>query len=161
MATKNWKCLRIFAESFEEMNRVNVDILRLMKELKPEHVETYFFNRYFNSKKKEFFINLGLVNNDKKATDDLDNLLKNHKVTVKSYDCEMWEVNGFPIDFIKCVSCEIFEKIRESFGDKPLTRDQLFYLLHFVMNQLGWGYERELDLYTTLAQNIEAKLKKS
>ena len=101
------------------------------------------------------------LNIDKKATDDLDNLLKNHKVNMKPYDCEMWEVNGFPIDFIKCVSCEIFEKIMESFGGKPLTRDQLFYLLHFVMNQLGWGYEQELDLYTTLAQNIEAQLKKS
>lgn len=161
MATKTWKCLRIFAGSFEELNRVNVDIIRLMKELKPEHVETYFFNRYSDGKKNEYFINLGLVNSDKKATDDLDNVLKDRKVDVKPYDCEMWEVNGFPIDFIKCLSCEIFEKIREGFGDKPLTHEQMFYLLHFVMNQLGLGYEQELELYAALARNIEGKLKKS
>ena len=124
-------------------------------------MELYFFNRYSDSNKNEHFINLGLVNSDKKATDDLDKILKEQNVNVKPYDCEMREVNGFPIDFIKCISCELYEKIIEGFGDKPLTLEQLYYLLHFLMNQLGSGYEQELELYKSLARDIEEKLKKS
>ncbi len=161
MSSKNWKCLRIFTEAFEDLNKVNENIVVLMKNLKPKHVELYFFNRYTNSKKNEYFINLGLVNSDEKATDDLDKLLKKQNVRVESYDCEMWEVDGFPIDFIKCVSCELYEKIRELFPDKPPTLTQLGYLLHFLMNQLGLGYENELTIYKNLERKIEEQLEKS
>jgi hypothetical protein len=161
MSSKTWKCLRIFSKSFEDLNKVTENIIVLMRKLKPKHVELYFFNRYANSKKDEYFINLGLINSDKKATDELDKLLKERDIHVKPYDCEIWEVNGFPIDFIKCVSCELYEKIREHFEDKPLTLDQLFYLTHFLMNQLNLGYENELKLYNSLARSIQEKLRKN
>lgn len=78
---------------------------------------------------------------------------------MKPYDCEMWEVDGFPIDFIKCVSCELYEKIREGFPDKSPTLTQLGYLLHFLMNQLGLGYKNELKLYKNLKRKTEEQLK--
>ena len=161
MSSKNWKCLRIFAKSFEELNKAYNDIVLLMKKLKPKHVELYFFNKYSNSNKKQYFINLGLVNSDKKATDDLDKLLKERNVHMKPYDCEMWEVDGFSIDFIKCISCELYEKIMEYFPDKPPTLNQLGYLVHFLMNQLSLGYENEFELYKNLERSIEKELKKA
>ena len=151
MSSKKWDCLEVYAESFEALNSVNEEIVVLLKQLKNgKHLELYFFNRYSNSGKNEHFLKVGLVSGDEKALSDLDVLLKKRNVRVKHYDCELWEVDGFPIDFIKCISCELYEKIREGFPDKPLTLNQLGYLLHFLMNQLGVGYENELELYKNL-----------
>jgi len=162
MSPRKWDCLEIYAESLEQLNKLSRELVNLMKQLKKDtHLELYFFNRYTNAKKNEYFIKLGLVNSDEKVLSDLDNLLKKHKVRTKPYACEMWEVNGFPIDFIKCISCELFEKIKEGFEGKPLTIEQLCYLLHFLMNQLGLGYENELSLYKSLEQTIERQLKES
>ena len=163
MSSKNWKCFQIHTKSRNQLNILTRDLVELMKQLrKKKQLERYFFNRYTNDRKSEFFIKLGLVNSDKKVQSKLNNLLKKHSVLKSEpYDCEMWEVNGVPIDFIKCISCELFEKTKEAFKEKPLTLNQLGYLLHFLMNQLGLGYENELELYKSLEQSIEKQLKES
>jgi hypothetical protein len=158
MSEKKWKCMEIHAESFEQLDKLTHEIVVMMKQLKGKHLQLYFFNRYTNKKKNEYFIKLGLVNSDGKALSDLDDLLKGHKARKVPYDCEMREVDGIPIDFIKCVSCELFETTKEAFKEKP-TLNQLGYLLHFFMNQLALGYENELRLYKSLEQTIERELK--
>ena len=161
MSQRTWKCLNIYADSFEQLNKFNVELVNIMIELKNgKHLELYFFNRYTNAKKNEYYIKFGLVNGDKKTLSDLNNLLNKHQVRKEPYSCEMWEIDGLPIDFIKCISCELFEKLREMTKEKTLTMKQLFYILHFLMNQIGLGYENELALYKSLEQNIEEQLKK-
>ena len=162
MASKKWECLEIHAQSSKQRDRLIFDMVRLMKQLKREtHLESYFFNRYSDPSKKIYFIKLGLVNSDKKAQSELNNLLEKHGVLegIKPYDCEMWEVDGVPIDEIKCISCELFEKIKDRFGEK-ITVEQAFYLLHFLMNQLGYSYKEEYRLYKTLEENIRRRLEK-
>ena len=154
--------MNIYADSSERLNKLNDELVNLMKQLKNgNHLELYFFNRYTNAKKNEYFIKFGLVNGDKKTLSDLDDLLNKHKVRKEPYNCEMWEVDGLPIDFIKCMSCELFEKIRELTKEKPLTMNQLGDLLHFLMNQISLGYENELALYKSLERCIEEQLKKT
>jgi len=77
---------------------------------------------------------------------------------VKHYNCELWGVGGVPIDKIMCISCLLFEIINDSF-DERITIQQSFYLLHFLMNQLDFSYNEELQLYTTLAINIEETIR--
>jgi len=159
MSEEKWKCMDIHAESYEQLNLLVTEIAGLMKQSKKEgHLQRYFFNKYTNEKKKEYFLKVGLVNSNEKTLFDLDKLSKQHQVRVVPYDCEMWEVDGVPIDSIKCVSCELFETTTEAFQKKP-TLNQLGYLLHFLMNQLGLGYENELKLYKSLEQCIEQQLK--
>ena len=162
MSSETWKCLEIYAKSFEERNDLIRDIVTLMRRLKQEtHVESYFFNRYSNPRENAFFIKFGSVNADETAQSELDDLLKKHSAIKdkKPYDCEMWKVDGVPIDEIKCISCELHEKIWDGFKDKP-TIKQAFYLLHFLMNQLGYSYVEEYRLYKTLEENIKQQLEK-
>jgi hypothetical protein len=158
----SWACFNMYADTLEQLNKLNGALLGLMTKMKRDkHVELYFFNRYTNSEKKQFHIKFGLVNGDEIALSKLDDLAKELEVRKEPYDCEMWEVDGIPIDFIKCISCELFEKIRELTKGKPPTLDQLYFLLHFLMNQIGLGYENELKLYKSLEQAIEKQLKES
>jgi hypothetical protein len=158
----DWICCNIYADSLEQLNNLNRSLLTLMTKMKKDkHLELYFFNRYTNPEKKQYHLKLGLVNGDKTALYRLDSLVNDHKVRKEPYACEMWEVDGISIDFIKCIACEIFEKIRECNKDKPLTINQLAYLLHFLMNQMEFGYENELVLYKSLVASIEKQLKKS
>jgi hypothetical protein len=162
MSQKKWICSNTYADSFEQLNKFTGELVSLMKQLKNgNHLELYFFNRYTNPKKNEYYIKFGLVNGNEKALTELDNLLNKHKVRKEQYECDLREVDGLPIDFIKCMSCELFEKIRELTKGKPLTMNQLGYLLHFLMNQISLGYENELALYKSLEQSIKQQLKKS
>lgn len=123
-----------------------------------KHLEHFFFNRYDVDKKKEYHVRLGLVNGDKEVQSKLNDLCKKHSVTKFIPDeCEMWKVDGIPIDEIKCMSCELFEKVRVNFKEK-LTQDQIAYLLHFLVNQLGLSYEDELDLHKRMEKIIEKRL---
>ncbi len=162
MSSKEWECIEINTKSLEQQNNLIRDIVALTRRLKKEkHVESYFFNRYANSRKDVFFIKFGSVNSDKKAQSKLDELLKNHSAitNIKPYDCEMWKVDGVPIDEIKCISCELHEKIWDDFKDKP-TIKQAFYLLHFLMNQLGFSRDEEYKLYEALLECTRLELKK-
>jgi hypothetical protein len=162
MSSKKWKCLEIHSKSSEERNNLVRDIVELMRQMKKEkHVESYFFNRYSNPKENAFFIKFGLVNADGKAESNVDGILKKNSSIkdIKPYDCEMWKVDDIPIDEIKCIACELHEMIWDGFKDKP-TIEQAFYLLHFLMNQLGYSYAEEYRLYKTLEVNIGKKLGK-
>ena len=158
----SWECLEIHAKSFEQRNNLIHDIVALMSRLKKEtHVESYFFNRYSHPRENAFFVKFGLVNSDETAQSKLNNLLEKHTAIkhIKPYDCEMWEVDGVPIDEIKCISCELYEKIKDRFGEK-ITIEQACYLLHFLMNQLGYSYNEECRVYKTLEENIKRELEK-
>jgi hypothetical protein len=163
MDSKTWKCLEIHSKDFEQRNNLIQDILGLMRKLKKEkHVESYFFNRYSKPQENVFFIKFGFVNGDQTVQSQLDALLKTHSAIkdVQPYDCEMWEVDGVPIDKIKCVACEMYERITDNFKEK-ITIRQAFYLLHFLMNQVGFSYAEEHRLYKTLEENIKQQLEKS
>src|SRR4030042_2285729 len=160
MSQKSWVCIEIHIESLERLNALNCDIVELMKRLKGNgHLERFFFNRYANGKKNEYFIKLGLVNGDKEAQSELSNLLNRHSVLKYiPYRCEMWEVDGIPIDEIKCIACGLFEKTRDSFKEKPMTESHIAYLLHFLLNQLGLGYEEELALHKQIEKIVEERI---
>lgn len=161
MSSKEWKCLEIHIKSYEQLNSLNADIFKLTRKLKEEsHLESYFFNRYSDSSKKEYFIKLGLVNSDKKAQSELNNLSQKYGGLIKPYPCETWKVDGVRIDKIKCISCELFEKVSDSFPEK-FTIKQASYLLHFLMNQSGYSYEDEYELYKALMEHMKSKLEKS
>ena len=133
---KKWNCFEIHSYSLEDRNNLLNDIVRRMQKLKQNsNLKKYFFNRYSTPQKNLYFIKLGLFGNNKKSKLELDNVFKNHKIKeIKPYNCEMWEVDNVPIDEIKSVSCELFEKIKDNFP-KKITLKQAFYLIHFFFNQ--------------------------
>ena len=164
MSQKNWECFEIHTESFDRLNSLNRDVVELMKKLKEnKHLERFFFNRYAIGKKNEYFIKLGLVNGDKEVQSELNNLLEKHFVPkLIPYECEIGEVDGIPIDEIKCISCELFEKIRDSYKGKPtITGNHIAYLLHFLLNQLGLGYEEELALHKQIEKIVEERMEQA
>lgn len=163
MPLEGWECQEVYMKSFIELNEFVNEFVEVMKQMKTQsHLKSYFFNRYSAPKDNLYFIKLGLVNADNSAKTALDTLLIKYNLTnnVKPYACEMWTVpqnNGVPIDKIKCVSCELHEIIKENFSSE-LSTEQAFYLIHFLMNQLGLSYNNELLLYQTLEQNIRRQL---
>jgi hypothetical protein len=66
-------------------------------------------------------------------------------------------VDGKPIDRIKCISCELSEIVKDNF-DERISIEQAFYLLHFLMNQLGYSYPDELALYDGLVRGIRNQM---
>lgn len=125
-------------------------------------MERFFFNRYAIGKKNEYFLKLGLVNGDKEVQSELSKLLEKHSVLKHiPYECEMWKVDGISIDEIKCIACELFEKIRDSFKEKPMTERQIAFLLHFLLNQLGLGYEEELALHKQIEKIVEERIEQA
>lgn len=163
MPLEGWECQEVYMKSFIELNEFVNEFVEAMKQMKTQsHLKSYFFNRYSTPKDNLYFIKLGLVNADNSAKTALDTLLIKYNLTnnVKPYACEMWTVpqnNGVPIDKIKCVSCELYEIIKKNFSSE-LSTEQAFYLIHFLMNQLGLSYNNELLLYQTLEQNIRRQL---
>jgi len=135
MVSENWECMEIYSKTFHQINNLILELVELLMELKKEsNLKTYFFNRYSDQSKNLFFIKLGLVNCEKEGKSKINDLFENYGVLedIKPYDCEMWEVDGVSIDKIKCMSCEMFEKVKEGF-DKKISIEQAFYLIHFLI----------------------------
>lgn len=163
MSPETWRCWEIHVNSLEQLNNLIRDIVALMRRLKEEaHVESYFFNRYSNPSENAYFVKFGLVNGDETAQSELNDQLENHSAITDAtpYACEMREVDGVAIDKIKCISCELYEKVQDSLGER-ITIEQAFYLIHFLMNQLGYSYLEEYELYGALVQDIGRQLGRS
>lgn len=54
----------------------------------------------------------------------------------------------------------MFEKIIDNFKTR-LTILQASYIIHFLMNQIGFGYEQELELYEALEKRVSQELEKA
>ena len=158
MSSDVWKCMNIYTRTREDMNRLTEQVVLLMRQLKIDsHLEAYFYNRYSN--KNSNFIKLGYVNSDDSVDTQVERFIIENNVAekIEPYDCEMWEVNGKPIDRVKCISCELSEIVKDNFYER-ITIEQAFYLLHFMMNQLGFNYNEEVALYDALLRNIKRQL---
>lgn len=162
MALEKWECQEISMKSETELNNFVDELVEVMKQLKKDHhLKNYFFNRYIMP---NCLIKLGLVDADADVKTALNTLLIKHNLTnnVKPYDCEIWTVpanNGVSIEKIKCVSCELYEIVKENFKPK-LSKEQAYFLIHFLMNQLGYTYSEELWVHQNLGTAIINQLKR-
>ena len=154
MSPDVWKCMNIHTGSRDELSSLVDGIVPIMRRLRDNsHLEAYFYNRY--SGQDSHFLKFGYVNGDHRVDEQVERFLEENNLAdnTETYNCEMWEVDGKPIDRIKCISCEISEIVKDNFHER-ITVQQAFYLLHFLMNQLGYSYSEEVTVYNSLVQNI-------
>lgn len=109
----------------------------------------YYFNCYGSP--RDHFIKLGLteINNDTR-----------HRVIEKAKEFNARVQQGNPdlrmeddmvIDDIKELSTIVAVK---NLHLKKLTNGQAYLFIHFLMNQLGYSYNEEMDTYLALAYNV-------
>lgn len=151
-----WVCFELHVGSTEELNHLLASLVSFLNdERKSNDLETYFYNKYQNLSAKKFFLKVGLANPNTTASNRLSAFLTNFNAKRIDYECETWQVDGMTIDLIKCISTEAYNQIRTKNQGKPLTIDQAFYFIHFLMNQMGYGYSDELAVYRKLTTSIE------
>ena len=59
--------------------------------------------------------------------------------------------DGMVIDDIKELSTKVAVN---TFEMNKFTVGQMYFFVHFLMNELGFNYEEELDIYLSLAHNV-------
>ncbi len=132
----------------------------LMKRLRQEeHLKAYFFTRHSDPTRKVYSVRLGSLDSDEQANLELNSLLEKHGVLegTKPYDCETWEVEGISINEIRSAACEMLEGVRPTLWERITTR-QAAYLLHYLMNQLGFSLDEEYRSYSMLEETIKREL---
>ena len=154
--------MNVHFKSVELRDGFIAQMVEMMQGLREQHhLESFFFNRYTNPQAGEVFIKTGLFNFDEDAQTRVNSLLETSEINrIEPYECETWLVGRLPIDALKCFSTECYEKILGHVVERP-SQEQMGYILHFLMNQLGFGYKEEIQIYSMMIQNIRHTLKQA
>lgn len=158
--SNNSHCMKIFFPSADHMKSFIDNMVESMKELRSEnHLDSYFFNRYTNPVQEEYFLQVGFFNFDEVGRESICELLKrNPSDNIEKYECEVWDIDEVNIEYLKCCSVEMYEKIVENIENISLSH--LAYILHFLMNQLALGYKNEILLYESMIVDLTKELEK-
>ena len=115
-----------------------------------ERVQVFYWNRYL-SEGEHAFLKLGLKGVNKKKAAKLLKKAKDLGAKVKRGDPDLRRQGGMIVDDIKQLST------RAAYYTWEMRKPELseFYLfVHFLANQLGLGYQEELQVYSALIHNI-------
>jgi len=155
----NSRCMKMSFETPEKRDSFVSKMVDLLSNLREQnHLERYFFNRYTNPKKNEYFILMGFFNFNDDAEEVIKKLLDTTTdAQIDPYDCETTDVDGVNIEELKCCSVEMYEATLRFFSGKP-SLEQMRLILHFFMNQSSFGYEEESLTYLLSVQNIVTTL---
>ena len=132
-------------------------ILKKRQEIKEALIKFLEFHRFTfyllsYSGPKHCYLALGLYD----AGDiNTENVLKRAKELgvkrISEGDPDLRGEDGMVVDDIKELSMRTATKI---FNLKKFTPSQIYLFIHFLMNQLGYSYGEELDIYLSLAYNV-------
>jgi hypothetical protein len=156
----NWKVWNIVFSDLS-MLRTNIDkFIQICQGLVQERRnEDFFYNLYSDSKSS--YLKLGLKNPDTAAESvfiqEIDR--QRHYGSVRGLDSvgsDLQEVDGQIMDEIKCASTALAGIVKKRFSKSP-SGNQAFYLIHFMMNDLGFGYQDEIRVYENLLRSIKAQ----
>ena len=138
---------------FQLHTRSRVKQEKLKKQIIP-FVDSLGVDFYFNSysgPKRQYFIKLGLINIDEKMLKTILDKAKELGATVREGDPDLRMEGDMVIDDIKKLSTTVAVKMFKL--AKP-TDGQIYLFIHFLMNQLGYLYNNELDVYLALAHAV-------
>jgi|LGVD01.1.fsa_nt_gb hypothetical protein len=162
METKDdWLILNVYVNEPDKIEMVLQNVENLGSDFKKQKLLTgFYFNRYIKPTLNKVYIKLGFYQIKEDAKKKLYNELdKMETKDIKENTPDLNVVDGVTRDFIKTVAYELRKLIKEKLNEKP-TQQQMFYLIHLLMNQLGYSYQEELLLYQNLFANIHYELHK-
>jgi hypothetical protein len=124
---------------------------------------TFYFNRYSTGPDTSgpHFMRLGVLSQEESLdAPRLKELFEKMKIVlnkaekefgaeVKLSEPDFRNIDGVLVDQIKMAST----KMALAFTGKP-TIPQIYLFIHFLMNQLGYQYKEELQVYSRLVENI-------
>jgi hypothetical protein len=156
-----WKVFNIFFKDQLTLNDAR-KFSEVCEKLKREgSLGDYYYNMYSVEK---VHLRLGLKKATQQAENDLrvtiNELQKAGRVIgVEPAAPDLTDVDGVVMDDIKCFSRELSDIVVKRFGKTP-TVNQAAYMIHFMMNQLSYPYQSELELYSTLDYSIRIALRR-
>jgi hypothetical protein len=127
---------------------------------------TFYFNRYSSGPNTSgpHFMRLGVLSEEiltdspdslrlkdlfERMKNVLDRAEKKFGAEVKIGEPDFRNIDGMLVDQIK------MESTKTALGFKgKLTIPQIYLFIHFLMNQLGYQYKEELQVYSRLVENI-------
>lgn len=115
----------------------------------------FYYNYYIS--KDDAFIKLGLFDATEYFTNYILEAAKGLGATIKEGSPDLRSQEGIVIDDLKHVSTQIAiaqKQALKEFAIEKLTVGQMYLVLHILMNQLGYSYDEELDVYVSLAYNV-------
>jgi len=161
MDNKDWLILDVYVDEPNKIEKILQNIERLVDKFKQQNsLIRFYFNKYVIPDKGDFYVKLGFYKMEENARKELKNELKKLETkNIRENAPDLNDVDGVTRDFIKCLCYELHKIIKEKLREKP-TSQQMFYLIHLLMNQLGYNYQEELILYQNLSSNIYSELHK-
>lgn len=148
----------LYVDSYEKLDKMSGEIPKLAS----LHNLPFFFNRYSAGPDTTgpHFIRFGVLTAEKEHLKELfektrvviDKAVEMFGAEVKRGLPDFRNIDGILVDLIKIKST----KVALSFRKKP-TKPQIYLFIHFLMNQLGFNYKDEVDVYGRLIENIAKK----
>jgi len=148
-----------YVDSYEKLEKMCKEIPPFVKSLGLP----FYYNRYSSGPNTSgpHFMRFGVLSEEEspdaprlkelfeKLKTVLDRAEKEFGAEVKLSEPDFRNIDGALVDQIKMEST----KVALGFKGKP-TIPQIYLFIHFLMNQLGYQYKEELQVYSKLVENI-------
>jgi hypothetical protein len=159
MRLVGWVC-NLYVDNYEKLEKMCKEIPPFVKSLDLP----FYYNRYSSGPNTSgpHFMRLGVLSDEEESPDSprskelfekvktvLNKAEKEFGAEVKIGEPDFRNIDGMLVDQIKMEST----KMALGFKGKP-TIPQIYLFIHFLMNQLGYHYEEELQVYSRLVENI-------
>jgi len=146
-----WQQFEIHVDSKEKFEKLRKEFIPFVAEQK----NLFYFNSYsgMHEGKEYFFMKLGLPKSISDELKDkiLDKAVIDYGAVIKSSAPDLRLQDGMVVDDIKELATQTTMNV---FKQKKLTEPQTYLFFHILMNQLGYNYEEELNIYLSLAYNV-------
>ena len=158
-SSEDWFVVQLYISSPNEMNEVLEVLDERGKKLMAEgFLADFYYNMYDRRVKFGFYKaseqTQGSIN---KTIDALRQAGKVQKAELT--DPDLNDLDGLPMDIIKCTSRRVSQLIKKDFKRVPTFR-QAVYLVHFAMNQFCFSYDEESKIYQELLLMAKRQLRK-
>ncbi len=156
MRKKDWMIWDVYVRNKSDMKEIRDDIETIAEKLmKSDKLENFYFNYYLhyrggNASIESHYIKFGFY----KLKDEgkIMKCLKEHKDRITDIDDDVPDltvVDGEYIDNMKCMGYQLYKNLR---AENP-TINQMFYILHFLVDNLGFTRNEEIFLFEKLASS--------
>ncbi len=140
-----WLQLELHARSREKRKKILEGMIPFLDSIGVR----YYFNNY--GIPRNHFIKLGLTEIDNDTRLRIINKAKELGAKVQVGNPDLRMDGDMIIDDIKELSTIVAVKTLRM---KKLTNGQAYLFIHFLMNELGYNYGEESDIYLSLAYNV-------
>lgn len=158
MKKKDWMIWDVYVTNQDDMKKIQGSIERIAEKLmKADKLENFYFNYYphyrgGNASIESHYIKFGFykLKDEEKIMKCLKEHSKKDMITdIDDNVPDLTVVDGEYIDNMKCMGYQLYKNLK---AEKP-TIKQMFYILHFLVDNLGFTRNEEIFLFEKLASS--------